>query len=719
MATVPTNNPIPSEDPSDLKFNAGKIDEEVNGSSDYYIDRFGAQRLTNTGRNNQFQDSQTKREYDFQQFLLNSGYQFLGDYESGPYTIDARNQIIRYQNEFWRLNASTMPPYTTTGINVTSWAIDVTHLASVGDAALRTELASINGATLSLSQVATAYGLDFSLGGVWQAGATSSVDNWWWYNNKIYTGGSGNLPSIPSAPWYPIRPGHKLNLTDFITSKGTTDILDVVDWQWAFDSAALNIAAGYSGVIEMDAREYQVSGQEYVIWQGVGLEGPRSALFGPDIVGCAVLYITTTPSAPLFYCYGAQTLRNFGMFYATQEYNVPLASLIDMNVTFYFKADPKKPSGSASEPKGNVMTGISACGCSQFMYAKDVGHVYNRISDVLVNPSKYGASFHFGLDGENSSYNGIKINANVIAHYRPRYGNIDWSARAYTLSDTRAIGFQFDRVDGVSFTDICMYGVPFANVFGTVGPTAGTQAVWITYSNCIFDATASPFYINSPASAGGINIANTQIIFDGQYGDTSGNSRVFYLGAGASNSQIMANNLHVSYTNGFQHRLLRATSGSSNNRVIINNSSLSSYLDSLDEGVGNRLSVVNSTGNLNAINLQTNVTLGSTLLSSLGELNTMIRQSVNVSIAPGATYTNLVVTYPYAGWVGVPNVKTEIASVSIAGQGGGTVYGARCYSRTPTGCTLQVSMSTAAVAAGSITVDLYIIGTVRGSLVAV
>lgn len=154
MATTPTNKPIPSEDPRDLKFNAGKIDEEVNGSADYYADRFGVQRLTNTGRNNQFQVQMTQQaddwleqfnqqNSDFQQFLLNSGYQFLGDYESGPYTITALNQIIRYQNEFWRLNASTNPPYTTTGVNSTSWTTDVTHLVSVGDATLRQELSSI------------------------------------------------------------------------------------------------------------------------------------------------------------------------------------------------------------------------------------------------------------------------------------------------------------------------------------------------------------------------------------------------------------------------------------------------------------------------------------------------------------------------------------------------------------------------------------------------
>lgn len=159
MATTPTNKPIPSEDPRDLKFNAGKIDEEVNGSADYYADRFGVQRMTNTGRNNQFQSQMNQQaddwleqfnqqESDFQQFLLNSGYQFLGDYENGPYTITARNQIIRYQNEFWRLNAATNPPYTTTGINGTSWGVDVTHLVSVGDANLRQELSLDEGTSL-------------------------------------------------------------------------------------------------------------------------------------------------------------------------------------------------------------------------------------------------------------------------------------------------------------------------------------------------------------------------------------------------------------------------------------------------------------------------------------------------------------------------------------------------------------------------------------------
>ena len=167
MATTPTNNPIPSEDPRDLKFNAGKIDEEVNGSADYYTDRFGVQRLTNTGRNNLFQDAQTQRESDFneqmtqqaddwlsqfnqqesefQQFLLSSGYQFLGDYENGPFQFSARNQYIRYDNQYYRLNAATDVGFTTTGIDAASFANDVTHFVLMDGDTLRQNLGSSDG----------------------------------------------------------------------------------------------------------------------------------------------------------------------------------------------------------------------------------------------------------------------------------------------------------------------------------------------------------------------------------------------------------------------------------------------------------------------------------------------------------------------------------------------------------------------------------------------
>lgn len=51
MATQPTQNPVPSESPRDLKFNAGKIDEFVTSLAMQYIDRFGQAHYTIEGIN--------------------------------------------------------------------------------------------------------------------------------------------------------------------------------------------------------------------------------------------------------------------------------------------------------------------------------------------------------------------------------------------------------------------------------------------------------------------------------------------------------------------------------------------------------------------------------------------------------------------------------------------------------------------------------------------
>lgn len=46
---MPTTNPVPSLDPSDLLFNAGRLDQVVNGSTQYYTDRLGVNRRTMEG----------------------------------------------------------------------------------------------------------------------------------------------------------------------------------------------------------------------------------------------------------------------------------------------------------------------------------------------------------------------------------------------------------------------------------------------------------------------------------------------------------------------------------------------------------------------------------------------------------------------------------------------------------------------------------------------
>lgn len=139
---TPTQVPVPSTDIRNVVFAGAKLDEEVTGSGEYYTDRLGVNRLTNTGRNNQFNAAQADKEARFQQFLLSSGYVFLGDYEDGPFQFSARNQYIRYDNQYYRLNAATDVGFTTTGTDATSFANDVTHFVLMDGDTLRQNLGS-------------------------------------------------------------------------------------------------------------------------------------------------------------------------------------------------------------------------------------------------------------------------------------------------------------------------------------------------------------------------------------------------------------------------------------------------------------------------------------------------------------------------------------------------------------------------------------------------
>lgn len=142
---TPTKVPVPSTDIRNAVFAGAKLDEEVTGTGDFYIDRLDVKRLTNTGRNNQFNAAQQERADQFQQFLLSSGYVFLGDYENGPFQFSARNQYIRYDNQYYRLNAATDVGFTTTGTTAASFANDVTHFVLMDGDTLRSNLGSSEG----------------------------------------------------------------------------------------------------------------------------------------------------------------------------------------------------------------------------------------------------------------------------------------------------------------------------------------------------------------------------------------------------------------------------------------------------------------------------------------------------------------------------------------------------------------------------------------------
>ncbi|WP_434146446.1 hypothetical protein [Klebsiella quasipneumoniae] len=152
-----TGNARPSNSMKDLNDNALVYDDFLNGDADEVIDRLGKSmptiRKTIRDANDKFHsqitlqdslflNSQIDKENRFASFLDSSGYVFLGEYQNGPFQFSARNQYIRYNNQYYRLNAATDVGFTTTGTDATSFANDVAHFVLMDGDTLRQDLAS-------------------------------------------------------------------------------------------------------------------------------------------------------------------------------------------------------------------------------------------------------------------------------------------------------------------------------------------------------------------------------------------------------------------------------------------------------------------------------------------------------------------------------------------------------------------------------------------------
>ncbi|VDA29423.1 hypothetical protein BANRA_01435 [Klebsiella quasipneumoniae] len=110
--------------------------------SNEFESRFSSQLST---QESTFSESQTDKENRFQQFLLSSGYQFLGDYENGPYVFSELNQYIEYSGNSYRIASASDIGFTTTGTDATSFANDVTHFVLMDGDTLRQNLGSGEG----------------------------------------------------------------------------------------------------------------------------------------------------------------------------------------------------------------------------------------------------------------------------------------------------------------------------------------------------------------------------------------------------------------------------------------------------------------------------------------------------------------------------------------------------------------------------------------------
>ncbi|QLO79244.1 hypothetical protein HV306_20015 [Klebsiella grimontii] len=164
MTRYNTGYPVPSPAMPDVWDNNETIDSFVNSPESSVTTRTGIVRDTMFGmqkkadeqriaasvalaeqmdsQESAFNAAQTDKEDRFQGFLNSSGYVFLGNYENGPFQFSARNQYIRYNNQYYRLNAATDTGFTTTGTDANSFANDVTHFVLMDGDTLRQDLGS-------------------------------------------------------------------------------------------------------------------------------------------------------------------------------------------------------------------------------------------------------------------------------------------------------------------------------------------------------------------------------------------------------------------------------------------------------------------------------------------------------------------------------------------------------------------------------------------------
>lgn len=144
MSTYKTGNPLGSAAVKDLFDNAENLDFALNSlTALIWTDRLGKTRRSFIGMESAFVTQLTSQESRFNTFIQSSGYQIVGDYTAGPLTLTEYNQLIRYNNELYKLTAATDIPFTTAGNTDETWTgTDAAHFVSVGDAALRQNLGS-------------------------------------------------------------------------------------------------------------------------------------------------------------------------------------------------------------------------------------------------------------------------------------------------------------------------------------------------------------------------------------------------------------------------------------------------------------------------------------------------------------------------------------------------------------------------------------------------
>ncbi|EPC7542435.1 hypothetical protein ACXHVK_002887 [Morganella morganii] len=219
MATIPTQNAVPSEAPRDLKFNSGKIDEFVTSLEHEYKDRFGRCHMTIEGMRWIFDQLMARFEVDINQAIIAAGYIPMDGFQLGA-EITKRNEILRDETtgEYYRWDGDlpkSVPagstPESAGGVGVGAWV-------GVGDASLRNDMNTVN-SVYDLLKVTSSLSITRKVKG-YVPGTNFGGGDFYWDASIPKSQHNGITIFSPTVPW----DGSYMELAAFLSGDDEADI---------------------------------------------------------------------------------------------------------------------------------------------------------------------------------------------------------------------------------------------------------------------------------------------------------------------------------------------------------------------------------------------------------------------------------------------------------------------------------------------------------------
>lgn len=534
MATTPTNKPIPSEDPRDLKFNAGKIDEVVTSDAHYYTDRFGVRRWTIAG----FQ-------YTAEEAIRKYGYITMDSFEDGA-TLTLPNQTLRYEangeyyrwdGEFPKTVSSSSTPESAGGIGLGKWV-------SVGDASLRTALAGQNGVDL-VNGAAKQNDLDKL--GIHTSGYVNVLEyipeNLHQYLTDLTQSqtNAGDLISYLNAASAYCETNHKDLVFPFgyyfvsdtfmlpagvkVIGLGYPYILSIAP----FNSSNIIVSCDKTGQPTYDMECFNINGPGASNLDMVGLRvgGCRNSTFRRiAITSCfsagVEVYPTVATSGDVenLHLDHIWTVQSGGVRFKAND-AISRGNITDAEVT---NCQLTTGSATLSGPPAITITGAPG----RLIFGIEFSRVFTQVTDVdhiVINPNSgtisgntfqdfSGESWTIAAGGISASFNKNALyvlpGAFVANSFRDFYRQ-GLPGNGITLSS----GASGNTFDGLKFVDYNVSG--FNNKWLTITSGANSNS----FSNCYFDGCfnrANPGY-------GGVTANYVFRDFDGKISDLSGSTK--------------------------------------------------------------------------------------------------------------------------------------------------------------------------------------------------